>query len=341
MKHTTIIAGALLALSAPATAQAFSDNFDTYANGTVLNGVGGWKGWDNNVAVAGVVTNARRISLPNSMVCDGPTNTDAIHPVTGATSGKWLLSVKQRIQLGDLGAGNVFVIGNNQYNDGGPYIWAIQCSASNTTTTVTDDLRGGSLPLVYNRWVEYCFEIDLDNNTMDTYYDGQLLSSGAYALGATDPVEFANLDLYSNGGTCNFDDVNFRPCGTFTNYGMATAGSGAIVPTITGGRCPNATKPFTVDIASALGGAQGVLLFGTTPLNDFPFFGGFLQVLPDIAVSYTLAGSGNGNGTKTFTFGVPGTVAMGSNFYFQSLHIDAGAVQGISFTDGLQVTTGS
>ena len=339
MKHTTLIAGALLALTVPATAQAFQDNFDAYANGTVLNGVGGWKGWDNNAAVAGVVTNARRISLPNSMQLDGSVQTDAVHPGSNATSGKWLLTLKQRIELGDLGGGNVYVIGNSVYNDGGPYTWTIQISATNSGTIVNDDIRGGNLPVIYNRWVEYCIIIDLDNDTCTTYYDGQLLSSGTYSNGG--PVVFDNLDLYSSGGACNFDDVNFRPAGTFTNYGTGLAGSGGITPTITGADAPNVGKKLKIEVGSGIGGGQGVLLLGTAQLS-FPFFGGTLLVLPDLpSLTYTLDGAGNGMGTKTLSIGIPNNPNLaGANVYGQALTIDAGAAQGISFTDGLCVTIG-
>ena len=49
---------AVLALPSLALAQ-WSDNFDGYANGTSLHGVGGWAGWDNNPAATGFVTNAQ------------------------------------------------------------------------------------------------------------------------------------------------------------------------------------------------------------------------------------------------------------------------------------------
>jgi hypothetical protein len=333
MKRSTLVASVVLALTAPAAAQAFSDNFDTYANGTVLNGVGGWKGWDNVPGVAGVVDNTRKLSLPNSMKCDGAVMTDAIQPVAGANSGKWLLTVWQRVATGDLAGGSVYVIGNNVYNDGGPYVWSIQVSA-NANGFVVDDLRGGFLPLAWDRWAEYCFEIDLTNDTLTTYYDGQLLSTGVYAFNGG-VVEFANLDLYSSGGTCYFDDVKFRECGTFTNYGSGTAGTGGFVPAIAGSRCPNITKSLKLDVSSALGGAAGVLLIGSSQIN-FPFLGGTLLVVPLFSVNFTLGGAGGGNGTKAFSFFLPNDQNLvNANFYFQSLHLDAGAPAGISFTDGV------
>jgi hypothetical protein len=333
MKHTiTYLCSALLALAVPASAQAYSDNFDTYTNGQILNGVNGWKGWDNVAAAAGIVSNARRFSLPNSMQCSN--GVDAIRPVTGVTSGKWFLTLKQRVASGDLTNGNVYVIGNNDYNDGGPYVWSIQVAAL-PGGLVNDDLRPGNfLPLGVDRWVEYRFEIDLTNNQLTTYYDGQRLSQGQYAIGANDPVEYENLDLYSAGGTCFFDDVSFRKCGTFSNYGNGLAGTGGIIPTITGGNCPNVGYPFTVTIGAGLANTQGALLFGTSQVS-FGLFGGTILVVPSISVNYAL----NGSGEKTFTFGVPpDNNLVNANVYLQGLNLDAGAVQGISFTNGLKVT---
>ena len=47
----------------------WSDNFDTYQNGQLLNGTsddGGWKGWDNNTDAHGTVTDQHYRSGPYS-----------------------------------------------------------------------------------------------------------------------------------------------------------------------------------------------------------------------------------------------------------------------------------
>lgn len=203
MKHTTLLAGALLALAAPAAAQ-WSDNFDSYPANIVLDNVGGWFGWDNAPAVAGTVVRTRSRSAPNSLLVGA--TTDAVHPQLGLTSGRWTLTAWQYIPTGGLTA-NVYFILNNVYSHGGPYTWATQLNCSSTTATVTDDLRTGTpQPIVFDQWVEYRLEIDLGANTVVNYYNGAQVSAGVYNIRGG-PVAIENLNLYSAGGTCNWDDI--------------------------------------------------------------------------------------------------------------------------------------
>lgn len=214
MKHTTLIAGALLALAAPAAAQVWAgDNFDSYADGTVLQNVGGWRGWDGVAGAAGTVTSVRRQSLPHSMRCNG--TTDAVHPNIGATCGKWTFTAWQRITLGDLAAGPVFLILMNDYSDGGPYGFTVEVRATNSTGMIEDDFidgvmrTGAPLPIIYDRWVQYRCEIDLDADTITTFYDGVQLSTGKYTI-LGGPAEIENIDLFSAGGTCFWDDISLK-----------------------------------------------------------------------------------------------------------------------------------
>jgi hypothetical protein len=202
MRYAIFLAGALLALNAPATAQ-WSDNFDTYTNGALLDNVGGWFGWDGVPAAAGIADNAFANSAPNSMRC-GP-GVDAVHPGLGATSGRWTFRAMQYIPTGGLAGGPVYFILNSVYNNGGPYTWTTQLQANNGV--ITDDLRTHTpQPIVFDQWVPYRVDIDLDADTVAYYYNGALLSQGTYAVSGG-PVEIQNIDLFSNGGTCYWDDV--------------------------------------------------------------------------------------------------------------------------------------
>ena len=62
----------------------FSDNFDSYANGQVLDGVGGWQGWWMNAAVAGRASNAFSNSSPNSIIIKN--NNDDLIPFKFSTT---------------------------------------------------------------------------------------------------------------------------------------------------------------------------------------------------------------------------------------------------------------
>jgi hypothetical protein len=184
-----------------------SDNFDSYANGTVLNNINGWQGWDNVLAACGEVSNAQSNSAPNSVAIDA--NSDCVNQLGNPTSGKWDVTVDQYIPAGS--GGNQYFIMNNIYNDGGPYNWSIELLFSGATGLVTDDFDATvSMPILYDQWVPIRMIIDLDNDTVDQYYDGMLLGAagqswtgrgsgaGANAIGA--------VDLFSNGAQTIYYD---------------------------------------------------------------------------------------------------------------------------------------
>jgi hypothetical protein len=214
MKHT-MLASALLALTVPAAAQWPGDNFDSYANGTLLQNVGGWKGWDNVAAAAGTVDNSQSRSAPNSIRIDAGV-TDAIHPLIGAVCGKWTVIVWQRIPTGGLAGGPVYLILNNIYNDGGPYDFTTQLKCSGTT--IVDDFprTKAPVPLVFDQWVQIRLEIDLNANTITSFYNNTQISTGTYAFSG--PVSIENIDLFSFGGACHYDDIMLVPGGAVNEF---------------------------------------------------------------------------------------------------------------------------
>ena len=192
----TCCAATLLAyLPAVAVAQ-WSDNFDGYANGTVLHDVGGWYGWDNVQAVAGIVTDAQARSAPHSVMLDGGDG-DAVRPYTGYTSGQWVFTAWHYVpsNLDDL----TYFIMNNIYNHGGPHEWTIEWDFNPVTGQVHDPFRDAwvmnPLPIIFDAWAEIRIEFDLDNDTVDQYYDNQLLMSGIWTVRGG-PAELAAVDLY-------------------------------------------------------------------------------------------------------------------------------------------------
>lgn len=192
-----LVAGMVLA--AVASGQ-WIENFDSYANGTVLNNVGGWFGWDNVAGACGTVTNEQSVSAPHSMKIWN--DDDAIHPFTGYTSGQWVFTAWQYIPSG-LDQMTYFII-NNQYNHGGPYEWAIETHMNPATGYVNEQLRDpnglNKQPIVYNQWVEIKTVIDLTANQMQHYYNGALLASGIWNVRGG-PIEIANVDLFAGAPT--------------------------------------------------------------------------------------------------------------------------------------------
>jgi len=257
MRNSPLLASVLLFLAAPTAAQ-WSDNFDGYTANQQLSNVGGWFGWDNVPSAAGTVDGMRSRSFPNSLRVGA--TTDAVHPNLGATSGKWTLTAWQYIPTGGLAGGDVYFIGNNVYNHGGPYTWTTELKCSGTT--VVDDLRANTpQPLVFDRWVEFRAEIDLDANTVAYYYNGGLISQGVYTVGGG-PRALANLDLFSTGGVCNWDDISLA----WRGDGLETYAALTLLSNVGGwfgwDNAPAAAA--TVDATRARTGTNSLLVGATT-----------------------------------------------------------------------------
>lgn len=195
MRHSAVCSALALLVTCSAASAQWSEDFDSYANGTILDGVGGWKGWDGNSAAAGTVSDNQAFSAPNSIRVSG--TSDAIHPFSGYTSGVWTFTCQQYIP-DNLDSLTYFIL-NDVYNDGGPYDWAVEMHMDPSTGLVTEAIHndGSSTPIVYNQWVEISTLIDLDNNYMETYYNGAMLASGDWDFGGDGLVELQNVDLYA------------------------------------------------------------------------------------------------------------------------------------------------
>ena len=73
MKRRAVLAVALMlaGVCSLASGQDFSENFDSYATGAALHGVGGWQGWDNT-ASAGASTSSKYVYSGKNSVEIGP-----------------------------------------------------------------------------------------------------------------------------------------------------------------------------------------------------------------------------------------------------------------------------
>ena len=123
MKLGVLCALAGLAILPTAASADFVDGFEAYAAGSNLHGQGGWKGWDNDPAHAGTVSNAFAHTGVNSAQITTPSATaygdDLTHEFTGATSGQWNFTAWQFIPANTpSGAGrNTYFILMNTYTD--------------------------------------------------------------------------------------------------------------------------------------------------------------------------------------------------------------------------------
>ena len=199
-----VVVFVIVGVCSVAGADIFMEDFDSYATGSSLHGQGGWKGWDNDptwTAYTSSVPPAN--SVPNSAEIGG--NADLVHEFD-FTGGILELTAMQYMPRGGFGQSYFLLL--NQYNDGGLKDWSVQLNCDMSAGQIVSELFGGdaTLPIVYEQWVELKFDIDLDNNTVDEYYDGSLLSS--HVWDDTGHGTFQCIDLFGYGAPrVYYDDI--------------------------------------------------------------------------------------------------------------------------------------
>jgi len=203
---------AVLALPSLALAQ-WSDNFDGYANGTSLHGVGGWAGWDNNPAATGFVTNVQSHSAPHSVEIR-PT-TDLTHSFSGYNTLIWVLSGWIYVPTG--GNGSQFLVLLNTYVPGNPAAdnWSLDLEFDQTAGLVRDFDDPGTppIPLIRNQWVNVRVVIDFTANIQQVYYGNTLFITRSWTEGASGggALNFSTIDLFSNAATTVYwDDLSLQ-----------------------------------------------------------------------------------------------------------------------------------
>lgn len=224
MKNNLFLAAACAVLTSSASAQ-FSDGFETYVNGSAIEGQGSWGNWDGINTLYNTVTTAQAASGSQSLsvVGSGDPNcnfcSDTVSPLGGPyTSGQWIFSCKQYIP--NSFAGTTYWIMLNQFSPGGPYSWSVQVNMNGSTLLVTPDINGAALtqgpnsvPIVFDAWVELRAEIDLDADNCLLYYDNQLLGEYTWSIGVSTAgvAEISSLDLFPADSTTTavlYDDFS-------------------------------------------------------------------------------------------------------------------------------------
>ena len=201
-----VVVLAILGVCSVASASVFMEDFDSYATGSAMHGQGGWKGWDNSAGAGAPVSSAYAYSGSNSVEIIG--SSDLVHEFDQA-GGQWEFSAMQYIPDGT--HGSTYFILLNTYNDGGPYDWSVQIPFNMDTGVITSDMGGGATAnILYGQWVELKFAIDLDNNTVDEYYNGVLLSSHQWDDNVHGTLQA--IDLYGNGASSiYYDNISVVP----------------------------------------------------------------------------------------------------------------------------------
>lgn len=182
----------------------FSDNFDSYVNGSGLAGQNSWTLWAPTGSLDATVSNAQSSSAPHSMKI--VPQTDIIQ--TGmVTTGIWELKCMTYYPSTNVGPGandGGFIIGLNRFNAGGAGMtndyWSSQIQWHPATMTVKNaNVSGGSTPIVPNQWVAFRQVINLTTDKYDAYYNGvQFINQLPWSTDASVPgqVSIACWDFY-------------------------------------------------------------------------------------------------------------------------------------------------
>jgi hypothetical protein len=179
----------------------WSDGFESYEAGTILNNVGGWAGWAGDEGAAAPVSDAFAYSGLNSVEIPG--TADLVHEFEMA-GGQFVLTAMQYIPSGT--TGSTYFILMNQY--GGPDEWSTQTTYNMDDGVITAWGDGASpdVTIQYDQWVELKIEVDMDANTLVEYYNGVQIDSKEWS--ASNSGVFGAIDLYGNGASSvYYDDI--------------------------------------------------------------------------------------------------------------------------------------
>ncbi|MDX1435438.1 MAG: S8 family serine peptidase [Anaerolineales bacterium] len=196
----------------PRAGGSWSENWDSYATGQNMHGVGGWKGWGNDSQFTAFTTSAQAQSTPNSI--DITTDADLVHEYSGYDSGVWEYKTSLYVPTGF--SGESYFILLNQYDDAGASNnWSTQVHfQSGTDLVIADGVGSGNmLPLLYDQWVDIEVIIDLNADLQSFYYGGALLYSGSWSDGVSGGgiTEIGAVDLFANGASSvYYDDLSLQ-----------------------------------------------------------------------------------------------------------------------------------
>ena len=193
---------ALLSACSLAGAQDFAEDFESYAAGSEMHGQGGWKGWDNTPGAGAPASSEYAYSGTTSVEIIG--TADLVHEFDIA-GGKREFRIMQYIPSGT--TGSTYFILLNSYDDGANQDWSVQWNMNLATGVLNVEQGGGSANIVYDQWVELKFMIDLEKNTVDEYYNGELIST--HVWDDNNHGTIGAVDLYGNGASSvYYDDVS-------------------------------------------------------------------------------------------------------------------------------------
>jgi MYXO-CTERM domain-containing protein len=216
MRHLGVIV-VVAALCAAPTLADWSDNFDSYPLGGLIVDQDDWAGWDGGAA--GAVVSSAHSKYPGDQSVQLFANDDVVREYEGYTTGQWTYTARQWIPSDPTGTQTYFILLNRyDADDSTDRAWSLQLLFDYTSDMCSDvdDPDSNQLPIVYDQWMEIKVDIDLDANTRDVYYGGDLVSTGfrwydvdaEYAIQA---IEAVDLWGDSGGDYVHYDDMSLTP----------------------------------------------------------------------------------------------------------------------------------
>ncbi|MCH7704329.1 MAG: IPTL-CTERM sorting domain-containing protein, partial [Planctomycetes bacterium] len=143
----------------------WSDDMESYVNGSDIDGQGGWQSWDSCACAGALITQAQAQGGLQSLDVVG--NSDIVHINSVYNCGTYLVQAFVWIPSGLDAVNDTWFIMQKEYNDGGPYQWSIQfrmaadgtvdgdCGASNNCNDTTWNA---------DAWNEILAVIDIDGD---------------------------------------------------------------------------------------------------------------------------------------------------------------------------------
>jgi len=133
-------------------AVAWSDNFDSYGNGTGIIGQGAWVGWEQVGTDDALVTNTQSNSAPHSLAMGGATMVDVVPQFSGVTSGIQTLTVMTYVPGNSVsGASDIGFLSAHKGFQGAT---GTQWFGPLTLDMGAKNVNGNAaVPLVYDQWI--------------------------------------------------------------------------------------------------------------------------------------------------------------------------------------------
>jgi hypothetical protein len=168
---------AILAMAASGAYGAWSENFDSYLNGSKILSQGAWVGWHQTGIEDTTVTDAQAASAPHSLVMGGPAVVDLVPQFSGATSGTWYLDVMTYVPgTSNSKSSDIGFLARHTGFQGAPNTQWFGPFTLNMETGMVN----GALPIIRDQWVPMHTVFDLDARTYDIFYNGELAKSGSF-----------------------------------------------------------------------------------------------------------------------------------------------------------------